>query len=901
MDGLLILIGLIALAIPVAVIVLLIGQSNLRARVRHLEREVNELRSARTPSTATAPQPEFGGWLPTHPSTSVTPPPAPLPSAPQPEDIPDVAFPEDQPNPAQDGPIVMTADRASAFATWMQANWIYVVSAVSLALAGIFLVQYGVQNGLLPPWLRVVAAYGLGAALIAAAEWVRRRSGDDEGATTVFLPSVFAGAGIVILFAATLAAQQLYGLIGSNSAFVLHVLTAALAVVLGWFYGPLLLAIGLIGASVAPFLIASTDQPTPLLYGYYALIAAIGLAADAVRRWAWVSVLALLLAYLGGAMMMAGGAGQGAWLGFVLVLPVLAILLPARRLTPDHAGPSVLQALAANGKSGWPPFPVRLAAGPALVTSIALFSLPGETALIGLLAFGALALLAVVLLLWAEPAEGLADLALLPALAVLLRLVFEATQGWPLAIDFFAKSLASRTPETSGPMTGTWLVAIATVITLSFTYRALRGGPLARVHGLAAVLVAPVAVALLELFWVPSDVLGAGAWAAHPMILAAAMVALASRFARVDGADHRRMAYATLSALSLIALSLFLLTSATSLTLALAVLVAVAAALDRRFVLPEMGLFIQIAVAVLSYRMLIDPGLDWAMAAPLAQVLLAFLGTVTAQVGALYLLRDRERVMTKGVLESAALATTAVLVNILLTRWIVPGPNWDGAMDLNYATSLNAMPWVVLMLTQAYRAELGGALRGLRRMFALGAGLMAAIGLFWSAVPLNPLFAFDPDHLGANVIGPFVLDSLALSYALPGLMLLTAAWWLSYPRRVTFGLFGAGSALVALYTGLEIRRFWQGDFLGGPGVTQPELYSYTIALLLMGAALIYQSIATRSATLRRIAMTVIALTIAKVFLIDAAGLTGLTRVFSFLGLGLSLAGLAWLNRWAAAR
>jgi uncharacterized membrane protein len=45
-------------------------------------------------------------------------------------------------------------------------------------------------------------------------------------------------------------------------------------------------------------------------------------------------------------------------------------------------------------------------------------------------------------------------------------------------------------------------------------------------------------------------------------------------------------------------------------------------------------------------------------------------------------------------------------------------------------------------------------------------------------------------------------------------------------------------------------------------------------------------------------MAVIAVTVAKVFLIDAAGLTGLTRVASFLGLGLSLAGLAWLNRWA---
>jgi uncharacterized membrane protein len=33
-----------------------------------------------------------------------------------------------------------------------------------------------------------------------------------------------------------------------------------------------------------------------------------------------------------------------------------------------------------------------------------------------------------------------------------------------------------------------------------------------------------------------------------------------------------------------------------------------------------------------------------------------------------------------------------------------------------------------------------------------------------------------------------------------------------------------------------------------------------------------------------------------VFLVDMSGLSGLVRVASFLGLGLSLAGLAWLNR-----
>ena len=45
-------------------------------------------------------------------------------------------------------------------------------------------------------------------------------------------------------------------------------------------------------------------------------------------------------------------------------------------------------------------------------------------------------------------------------------------------------------------------------------------------------------------------------------------------------------------------------------------------------------------------------------------------------------------------------------------------------------------------------------------------------------------------------------------------------------------------------------------------------------------------------------MGVIGLAVAKVFLVDISGLEGLTRVFSLLVLGLSLAALAWLNRWA---
>ena len=72
-------------------------------------------------------------------------------------------------------------------------------------------------------------------------------------------------------------------------------------------------------------------------------------------------------------------------------------------------------------------------------------------------------------------------------------------------------------------------------------------------------------------------------------------------------------------------------------------------------------------------------------------------------------------------------------------------------------------------------------------------------------------------------------------------------------------------------------------------------------MLLVGAGLFYQSLARRSGVMRKAGLAVIGLAVAKVFLIDISALEGLTRVFSLLVLGLLLAGLAWLDRWAQER
>lgn len=899
MVGILVLAILAVLAIPVS-ITLLFGQvARLKAQVATLEAQ---LRGTDTDRNAVA-EPLEAAKAPSEPP----PPPTSEDLVLPPEAAVAAATPWDRAMgksgvPAKDARHVETPKpspkvaNAGRFFAWLRDNWVYVISAASLALAGIFFVQYGMETGLLPPGLRVLAALAFGAGLIGAGEWLRRKHGDEGFGPTVNLPSVFSGAGVVTIFAATLAARQLYGLIGPEVAFAGHLATAALAVALGWFSGPLLVAVGLIGATAAPFVVAGGTEAGDWLYGYFALIAAVGLGVDAVRRWAWVSLLSLVVGYIGAGLANVGGASLEGCIGFLVAMVVLATVVPPLRLIPEQPAPAVLPAFAlAKGKLR-PDFTSLLAQAAMAVSTVALFFVAARQGDEAMLAFASLAGLAVAYLLWAERAEGLADAALPPTLGFLAALAAQGSNNGALKRAFADQAIALRLPESSPSLTASILLIMTTLVSAACAYRALRRGPWGLVFGLVAVLVAPIAAATLELLWQPALVLGAFPWAMHLIALAALMTALAVRFAQADAPAMRRTAHATLSALSLIALALFLLTTKTALTLALSVLIVVAAALDRRFRLPEMSLFLQAGAAVLGYRLLVDPGIHWAQSAPLVQLLLAFGGTIAAMLAALWFMAPLPRPTAKAVAESAAAGLAAILANVLILRWLT---NSGGLMESHWGLTLNAMPWLILMLMQLYRARLGGPLATVRRALAVLGGILAGLTIGAAVTLGNPLLSLSPTQARSQVVGPYLLDTLFLAYAAPGLILLFATWKIpGLSQRLKLGFTSIGAALLALYAGLEIRRFWQGDWLGIPGVIQPELYTYTVALMLLGAGLLYQAIAKRSSTLRRIAMAVIAVTVAKVFLIDASGLTGLTRVVSFAGLGLSLAGLAWLNRWA---
>jgi uncharacterized membrane protein len=307
--------------------------------------------------------------------------------------------------------------------------------------------------------------------------------------------------------------------------------------------------------------------------------------------------------------------------------------------------------------------------------------------------------------------------------------------------------------------------------------------------------------------------------------------------------------------------------------------------------LPELGWAIMAGVSVIGWRLTVDPGLDWSLheSAPLWQVLLVYLGPIAAFLAARTVLRGLPRVATEAFLLSGTAAASALLADILLIHWL------GDDMASHTALSTLALPWLLLALGQLYRLRLGGALQKLRIGLALLAGGLAVLGLTLSLI-------FNPVATGEAISGPPVFDALFASYLLPGLCLVLARPFLDHlPALLRRGLALVGLGFAALYLALEIRRFWRGDVLSVPGTSQPELYSYTLALLLLGAVLLWQALVRRSQSLWRMAMGAVVLAIAKVYLLDAAGLTGLTRVFSFLLLGLMLVGLVWLNRLYKAR
>ena len=170
--------------------------------------------------------------------------------------------------------------------------------------------------------------------------------------------------------------------------------------------------------------------------------------------------------------------------------------------------------------------------------------------------------------------------------------------------------------------------------------------------------------------------------------------------------------------------------------------------------------------------------------------------------------------------------------------------------------------------------------------------LIAALTLI--AILSDLAFAGAP-YIHSMPVGGAFFNLVLLGYGLPAVLAIIVALIARMTRPISYRVAATIAAvmLALFYLTLEVRRLFHGPILAGP-TSDAEQYAYSTVWLAFGIVLLAVGFYLRSQPARLTALAVIALTIAKVFIIDTASISGIYRALSVIGLGVVLLGIGWV-------
>ncbi len=158
---------------------------------------------------------------------------------------------------------------------------------IILVIGVAYFLRYSIEQGWIPPAVRILMTYLAGAGLLAIGELARRKDLRAFGLSLV-------GAGCCTLYFASFAGFELYGLLPNYLAFGLAAVTTALACTLALIYdGKWLAVLGLAGGMLSPALFASDDPHYMVHFTYLALLNAGVLGIAFRRQWGLLNHLGL--------------------------------------------------------------------------------------------------------------------------------------------------------------------------------------------------------------------------------------------------------------------------------------------------------------------------------------------------------------------------------------------------------------------------------------------------------------------------------------------------------------------------------------------------------------------------------------------------------------------------------
>lgn len=889
MDDLWLLLSLIGLAYLLAPIVGLVLAFRNRAQLRELDRRVEELarRLARAPPAAPAAEtlappitaPQEPPLLAIDESPALLVPDSGVPETPE---EPAAAAPPPPPpasEPAPRSPPAAPPFVHESFEQRFGTRWVVWIGGVALALGGIFLVNYAVEQGYFGPGLRILLASILAVLLIAAGEWARRteRVSSLVGIASAHVPSVLTAAGTIVAFATAYAAFALYGFIGPAAAFVLLGAIGIVTLAAALLHGPALAALGLVGAQATPLLVTT---PTPnywALYIYLAVVTAAAFALARARLWRWLAITTIAA----GALWVLPGIDDVGTLAphafhVAAGLALVAVFIVAGLWLGPTGMPGRVDRVSSGGLAAY------LAAAALLV--VASRHQDGAMLVFTLLTA------ATVAIAWRAEAAAAA----VPIAAVLAALVMA---HWVLA----AKQVFLTAPPTGGfeasPADVQWHLAygfvFAAVFGLTgFLTQGRSAGASVPIRWATASVIAPLAI-LAALYYRVAGFERSIPFAALALLLAAlfavATEALARRELRPGNAAAQAI-FAT-GAVAALALALTLALEKGWLTVALAFVVAGIAWISLPRPLPMLRWLAAAMVVIVLLRLAWDPRIvgDQVGTTPIFNWLLYGYGgpALAFWIGGTLMRRRGDDIPVR-IVDAGAVLFTVLLAAVEIRHYAHNGDLYASGRNLAEAALQVCAGLIITIALEAVRERTQSVVHDVGALIV--GGLTLAVIVLDLLLDQNPVFARGPLDIGGRFF-----NLILLGYGVPAILAAILALRTRGKRPFAYRVTVVVTTIVLAltYFTLEVMRLYRGRGLAG-AASDAEQYTYSAVWLAFAVVLILIGIALRSQPVRLCSAAVLIVTVLKVFLYDLASLTGIWRAFSFIGLGLVLVGIGYL-------
>jgi uncharacterized membrane protein len=879
-DSIIVIAIVLVLAFPVMAVLALIRASELSGAVRRLESRISDLERRRTPTAIPSEPPPVPPPLPQttaapEPAAAVPPLPPPLPAQPAPAS----ALPPLPPPP----PPAASSPRPIGFEEQFGTRWVVWVGGVAVALGGIFLVRYTIEQGLIGPGVRIALGGLLALVLIAAGEWSRRRErwSGLPGVPAANIPSVLTAAGTTVAYATVYAAYALYDFLPPPAAFVLLGVVALLTLAAALLHGPALAGLGVVGAYLAPMLVATAEPDYWALYVYLAVVNAAAFALARFRLWPWLAVTAIVL----GALWIMPGTG------------VVSVTALGAHLFHAVAGFALAAALLVCGMLYGPPAkpgeidPLSTAALAVYLLAAAILVLASRHDPAALAVFVVLTGATVAIAWRTEAAAGAVPVAALLAIAVMAH--------WSVQIEIdrlIAPSgpAAPAIPEPQ-PYAYGWHLTVAALWAAMFggagflaQARASRA-LVAMVWGAAAVIT-PLAM-LVALYYRIAALDRSVPFAVLALLLAAAFGLATEILTRQPPRPGRVGATAMFATGTLAALALALTMALDKgwLTIALALMVPGAAWVAEQRPVPWLRSLAAILVAVVVARVGYEPRIvgNQLGTTPVFNWLLYGYGVPAAAFWfAGWRLRQRADDLPARAVDSGAILFTVLLAITEIRHYVTGGAIYRPPSGITEVALYANVGLAMTIGLERVRGRTGSPVHDVAAL------IIAALTL--CAIILDLESAIEPYLLYQPIRNTFV-NLILLAYGLPAVLAFVLALIARTTRPLSYRIAAVltAVALSLFYLTLEVRRLFHGPILGG-ATSDAEQYCYSTAWLAFGIALLAVGFVLRSQPARLVSLGVIAVTVAKVFIIDTASITGIYRALSVIGLGVVLLGIGWL-------